>query len=364
MVQTPRSDLSLRAENTYALSISGFDASQHELLCIDDLSHFPTFPSNKFALVDHNRLGSRFNAKGDAKVVAIIDHHEDEGLHKDTADPRIIVVPTGSCASLITALIEKQCPEDIQIPTQLATLLLSSIIIDTGGLKPGGKAEETDIQAARYLLPRSTLASSLPKSVLPNLDPELRLHEMPAILELTRTLQTKKSSVSHLGTRDLLRRDYKEYSLTPSWDRSSSIQLGLASVPTGIEPWVSRDQQFWTSVKEWMAERNLAVCGILTSFREEKTDSSVTKEKGKHKRELFMAVNAGAAKGGLAARLWSGVEGSEELKCKIMKKLCEKAGRHFGSAVEAKAYKQNNVNATRKVIAPLLKSIIEGSSSS
>ena len=45
------------------------------------------------------------------------------------------------------------------MPGELATVLLCAILIDTGGLKPKGKALAVDYVAAYHLLPRSSLAS-------------------------------------------------------------------------------------------------------------------------------------------------------------------------------------------------------------
>ncbi|KAI0705697.1 hypothetical protein C8Q76DRAFT_792175 [Earliella scabrosa] len=41
-----------------------------------------------------------------ARVVAGIGHHDDEGLHRVGAGPRLIMVSTGSCASVVVAGFE------------------------------------------------------------------------------------------------------------------------------------------------------------------------------------------------------------------------------------------------------------------
>jgi hypothetical protein len=48
--------------------------------------------------------------------------------------------------------------EIVSIPPELSTLLLSAILIDTKGLKAGGKAVDVDREAAAYLIPLSHLA--------------------------------------------------------------------------------------------------------------------------------------------------------------------------------------------------------------
>ncbi|EMD37017.1 hypothetical protein CERSUDRAFT_114914 [Gelatoporia subvermispora B] len=106
-----REDFGLRAENLHALALAGLDPAAPPLLCLDDL---PTpCPTRRFALVDHNRLHPRFDSP-DARVVAVVDHHEDEGLYTDSASPRTVQVPVGSCASLVTRLFEERA--DAHVP--------------------------------------------------------------------------------------------------------------------------------------------------------------------------------------------------------------------------------------------------------
>ncbi|TFY76065.1 hypothetical protein EWM64_g7946 [Hericium alpestre] len=184
LIQSPHADLPLRAENLHTLALAGIDPGR-DLLCLDDAPFLP-LPSDKFALVDHNTLNPRFAHPG-ARVIAVIDHHADEGNHIDTADPRIVAVPTGSCASLVAPLL-RDAPDT---PSELATLLLAAICIDTDGLKLGGKAEQADRDAVALLLPRSTLAQQQPSS--PTRSTTFATAAEPALQRLTAELQAKKS---------------------------------------------------------------------------------------------------------------------------------------------------------------------------
>ncbi|KAH9034773.1 DHH phosphoesterase [Lactarius pseudohatsudake] len=286
----PRADISLRAENLYALDFSGVDPSH--LLTGDEL---PTnaAPAEKYALVDHNTLTGRFAAYEGVRVVAIIDHHEDEKHHLD-ASPRIIEVPTGSCSSLVARLIKKEWPEGMS--RAVARLLLSAILIDTGGLKAGGKAEVADREVAPFLLERAELTGvgvgTLNQGV-------------KGVKELTKTLEAKKDSVDHLGPRDLLRRDYKEYRFVPSWNAEGTLVVGLASVPRGIKVITGGDEKggkvLGAACVAWLQEKGLDMLGVLTSW----------KDKGKHRREMVWVVRDDKE---AKQRLWKGLEGSEELK--------------------------------------------------
>jgi len=377
LIQTPHPDLLLRAENLYALSVSGFgDVSNNpeklDILCLDDLPASSPFPSHKFALVDHNRLEPRF-AKDNANttVVSVIDHHKDEQLYKDTADPRIIKVPTGSCASLVADLIQTQSPTEVAIIPELATLLICSIVIDTNGLKAGGKAEDSDRQAMAYLLPRSTFVP-LPTPVT-GIGPGTDFKNIPVLKDLTKKLKTKKDDVSHLGTRDLLRRDYKENTLTPSWAKDSQIQVGLASVPIDFKSWIPKDKEFYGAVEEWIKERQLAALVILTSFDEKKSKMKLKKKDDRkhkksdekkpkeddHRRQLLVVV---ADNKDLASKLFPGLEASPlQLEPLSFSKFgAKKATGDFGWVLEAKVYRQGDATATRKVVAPIADEIVEG----
>ncbi|KAL7284602.1 hypothetical protein ACG7TL_001896 [Trametes sanguinea] len=351
LTQTLRADLHLRAENLHAFEL--VHISPTDILCIDDVpvQTSQPFPSSQFALVDHNRLQPRFTRDNpDARVVAVIDHHEDEGLHKDTADPRIVVVPTGSCSSLVARLFEDH-PE--HMTPEVATLLLCSILIDTSGLKPGGKAEDADRRAASFLI---HIASALPEHEKTSaLEAP---HEIPSLQQLHTTLQEKKASVAHLNTHDLLRRDYKEYSLSLAHTPSREISVGLSSVPIGFKSWLPRDPDFWSQTEQFMAERGLTVLGILTSYRDsEKPGKS---GKGKHRREQMYVVRDDD----LAKMLFDALDECEELA--LERKTFPDYGIHkgFRQGFRTRIYKQKNVDATRKTTAPIIKAIIEGRRSS
>lgn len=368
LIQTKRMDLNLRPENLYALSLAGLKTGYEEVLCIDDLPKQKPFPSNTFVLVDHNRIAPAFTADNPAAhVVGVIDHHEDEGLYQDVS-PRIIS-PSGSCTSLVV-----NSNRDHQLPTELATLLLTAIFIDTGGLKVGGKATREDRAAAVFLIPQSTLANSIDPTVLAPLaeNPALEstiLQEIPSIRDLSVELSAKKENLTHLGTLDLLRRDYKEYTFTLS--SGVAIRAGLSTVLRNL----GSCDDLWNWSRKWMAHRGLTIHGTLTSFRDESKINRLGKPK--HRREMAWVVGESTERlkldglpddedsdgwvvpkgldvDDLASRLWAGLESSEVLQLKEHKKF--KADEGDG---RTRVYEQGNTNATRKETAPLLKSVLE-----
>ncbi|KAJ7099687.1 hypothetical protein C8R44DRAFT_353809 [Mycena epipterygia] len=363
LIQTARDDFNLRAENIYALKLAGITDPAQQLLSITEIQDVKPFPSSSFALVDHNRLGNSFSADNPtANVVTVIDHHEDEGLYTDSANPRK-VAPAGSCSSHVANLY----PKETQIPKELATLLLSAILIDTGGLRAGGKALQADRDAASYLIPLSTLADSisgLSKDSPPN--PET-LSDIPEVKRLSDDLADKKSDVSHLGAWDLLRRDYKEYTYTLNWHPSApAIKAGLSTVPVKLKSWGSGGK-LETEAQRWMAHQGLSVLGVLTSFRA--TSKFGKSGKGKHRREMAWFVRDGSESQTLqlddiAARLWKGLEANEEIRVTKHKKMSLGNSPDIPPTVRAMVYKQGNAAATRKTAAPLLRALLESSESS
>ncbi|KZV74962.1 DHH phosphoesterase [Peniophora sp. CONT] len=380
LVQIERDDFVLRAENLHALERAGIDPTI--LLTADEI---PLPSGETYALVDHNKLDARFahvsrpNASGsslghgsspstpapgspfgaESKVVAIVDHHADEGAHLD-AKPRI-VESAGSCASLVTRLFT--AIPNYTIPPELALLLLSAITIDTNGLKEGGKALQVDRDAADWLLPQANLDESF---TIASNDKD---GNNRAVRELNDILQSKKNDVAHLDTRDLLRRDYKEYMLSPAWAPETTFRAGLATVPRGLKGWLEdlrpstagtnpkgklkSSPDFWDACVAYMDERGLDALGVLTTWR----DDGRIGQRGKSRREQAWLVRAASDSDELPRRLWSGLEESKVLKVK------RKDGKRYGWSREgwvARVYEQGDASATRKATAPLLRDIVEG----
>lgn len=395
LMPMPRSDFSLRAENVYALAMAGVHEPFDELLCPEDLP--PDHRCTDYALVDHNNIP---NSSPNTRVAAIIDHHEDEGKYSDTASPRIIE-PAGSCASLVTRLFMSG-PVHISIPPDLAGLLLSAIAIDTQALRKGGKALEVDRAAAAWLLgyvdptnqtslAGETCITQTPTETDPSLSRGIVDHDWLRTLAVT--LGSKKSAVSHLSTRDLLRRDYKQYTLelSPSLKQESggAIQIGLATVPLPLSAFFkSGSAAVINATTSWMEERGLTILGVLTTYRSKK-------DKGRREHLWIVKQTKDAPQQQRLARaLFDGLdaEASLELKPRRFSRYGfgkkgdttgneedgdDDASSHDGSGTDkqsasavndspfdsafiARIYKQKNTRATRKQVAPLLKRILGG----
>ncbi|WVQ74324.1 hypothetical protein IAR50_003923 [Cryptococcus sp. DSM 104548] len=359
LILTPPRFMSLRPENLLALQNASLPLSS--LLHTDQLPIATSELAShgvRFALVDHNKLLPQF---GDGQVEAVIDHHEDEGVHTDAAI-REITFPTGSCTSLVTKHFREQWEASLSrgspVPSELATLLLSGILIDTGGLKPGRKATPIDYESAAFLYPISTLpqpSDNLSASALSS-------DAVPAPLSsLAETLLETKNDVSSLSTYELLMRDYKEYVWPTRSPAYPTLKVGLSTVPLGLKPWIAKAPEGWESlmqgVKVWMQERTLDLEGILTTYSSEK--------KGKHKRQLALFARGGGVwqkeeqVEQVFATLVKGLEASEELALEEWKPETQvKREVVDGEEVWVKVWVQGNAKATRKQVAPLLKDLV------
>ncbi|KAF8607359.1 DHH phosphoesterase [Ceratobasidium sp. AG-I] len=357
LIQTLRADLHLRPENELAFQFAHLDPDNANLLTTDDITSSLPLPTlrTSFVLVDHNTINPKFlnNPQTDPtqedRVKAIFDHHDDDHHHQ-SASPRIIREPepvagsAGSCTSIIADYFHTRFPQASSITphsawSDVATLLLSAIAIDTNGLKAGGKAQEVDRTSSDFLYPISAFGA-LSISGDGTSNPESK-----TIPDLTKILSHRKGDVSGLPGQDLLRRDYKEYNYTTT--NASQVRVGLSTVPMSLNKWLKRDgaATFWADQDAWIAKRELAVSGVLCAFE--------TKEK-EHKREMLLVFSSNASTA-LEGQLYAGLEGNAGL---------DVVRRDLDGLVEgkrARAWEQRKAQATRKQIEPAIKAIIQGS---
>ncbi|KAK1229920.1 Exopolyphosphatase [Marasmius sp. AFHP31] len=408
LIRIHRNDLKLRAENMYALALAGVNEPENQLLLLSDIPE-AKWPQREFALVDHNRLAPDFDwvdENGEKpRVVAVIDHHADEGLYKDDVTKPRLVFPAGSCASLVASYILDNNPnaEKEIVPPEISTLLLSAILIDTN-LKPtstGGKATELDFHAAAALVRHAIFPDEVPKddivallktlpetnvapsfgqvmsSQIPSPGSTIQLLRSASPLStLSETLALKKFDVSHLSVRELLKRDYKEYDyavlLSSDPGGKTTIKGGLSTVPVGLTKWAGTGEGNLDALlaegANYMSERGTSLLGVLTQFRKEKRKDG---KRGKNKREMVWLIRTDAPSSSVAnavaQKIFTAFEESEEIRAGRHKKF-EKYTESSKSSSEphtrhdnliVKVYKQGNAHATRKVTAPVLRRALE-----
>jgi len=190
------------------------------------------------ALTDHNVcLPGVASAVSDAPVVAIVDHHNDEQKHLETAATRSIDPAAGSTCSMIVEMIGAEAADgdggdddgasaaDELLGGPLGVLLLGAMAVDTRGFDPallGTKFSTRDVAAGQALLSAlgaAPLAASLPDAPPADVAAALRTAQLPPSArvagattpqELSAALLKARYSVDGLGPAELLRLDYKE----------------------------------------------------------------------------------------------------------------------------------------------------------
>jgi len=201
-----------------------------------------------------------------------------------------------------------------------------------------------------------------------------------SIKDLTSTLSRKKLDLSHLGTRDLLRRDCKVYDYCVEWlPGSPLVRVGLSSVPMPLCEW-AKEGTVEDEIFSWMRARGIHIYGVLTSFKEKpsKKGSNKGKEKekgtGKSRREqVWMVVDpsvlgtaeqaAYSSRGKqidlmkLTARFFESLEKDGALQLGEHQLRLNKNG-GLPAGVDVRAYHQQDSNPTRKYTAPLVKKIL------
>ena len=240
IVCVPRED-SLRADARWLLDHVGVDVDARTF---DGAIPFGRFSRTIFddavrlVLVDHNAVASSSAyAVFDHAVDAVVDHHDDEKKYPAACDA--VVVPTGSCATLVAEALVS--PVDASEPSGFET---------AARLFPKKKTgEETGARRLRVGDPRAALLLAAVLLDTQNLNASAtRVHArdvaiVPILASSAGTgdvgafhdeLKRRRFDQSGLSPRDLLRRDYKQWRFVP---RAASGLRRRPRRPPGTSAW-------------------------------------------------------------------------------------------------------------------------------
>lgn len=314
----PRSDLALRTEMTAVLGQAGLEPS--DLLTLSELPSQLRAEDTRWLLVDHNSLTGPLR-KFSGQVIGCIDHHTDEDAVPRDAEPRV-VEPCGSCMSLIvdetrdlwgkladsgeTTVVEQQ---------SLARLALAPILIDTINLTADHKVREKD---------KTSVAFLEDKLVGTDYDRTAFFNKIDEV----------KSDISGLGFRDIFRKDYKEWT-------EGKVKLGISSVVQDLDYLIDEkadgsEEKFLSKMDEWAKERELDVASVMTASNRD----------GEFRRYLF--VWGRSSGGSEAVKQFVDLAGTLQLEQ-------YGGGRLDGDSGKRLAWRQHNLEASRKQVAPLLR---------
>lgn len=225
---------------------------QHAGLSLSDLLTLSELPDltpedTRWLLVDHNCLTGPLKKFKD-QVIGCVDHHVDEGSLPHDISPRVIE-PCGSCMSLVVDECKPtwtQLQNDTDIsPSErdsLAKLALAPILLDTINLTAKSKVRPKDPQAVDFL--------------------QSQIHETGFNTETYyEQITAVKEDISSLSFRDIFRKDYKQ------WEENG-LTLGISCVVQGFEYLLDKaetKQLFLRELEAWADERKLDVAAVMTT---------------------------------------------------------------------------------------------------
>jgi exopolyphosphatase len=273
LAHLPRADLSLRPELRPVLSRANIKVG--DLITLSELPPSSQRASaldprkTRWILVDHNALQGELGKVYSSQVIGAIDHHDEENqVPKDCGKEPRIITKSGSCTSLVieyckegwNALSKYPTGETAAWDKELAQLALAPILIDTTNLKDTSKVTPADTEAIKYLESKlNTLSAKFNRD------------------DYFKEISTAKADISQLSTKDILRKDYKQ------WTESGSANLGISSVvkplPFLLKKAERAESALLDSIYIFAADRKLSLYALMT------TDSS---ESGELARELLV----------------------------------------------------------------------------
>jgi len=344
----PASELSLRPELAALLGDANLKPS--DLITLDDLGK-PPLGLNKtsWTLVDHNGPTGIVAEHYADCLAGVIDHHDDEHKVPLSAKPRIIE-KTGSCNSHVVNYCREswdtissgsssvgaalgQSSDGITDDTaytstwdaQLAKLSLGSILIDTFNMRSEDKITDHDRKAVRYLEARINASPKIGKD-----------YDRDAFFN---GINSAKSSLDALSLRDILRKDYKQWS-------EGDMTLGISSVVQPVEYLTKKvDGDFVQALVEFAKSRELQLYAVMTA--------STTDSGGFARQLLLLSLEEGKPKQAVQRFVQ---QCSNELQLQdsaldVSATSAQVPWMHF--------WDQNEVKASRKRVGPLLREAMQ-----
>ncbi|KAG0668635.1 Exopolyphosphatase [Maudiozyma exigua] len=321
IINIPREDLKLRRDIVHVLK--DIDINEDLLFFIDDMKKWKQENRNiEAVLVDHNEVVNEAK-KYVTKVIGVIDHHKDMGLYKD-ASPRIIEV-CGSCTSLVYSYFINDFLSQGYTPMHDATrLCLSAGLSDTTNFSH--RVESPDL-----------VCKELYAKFARDIDME----------NYTKVIKNAKNDITGFTARDLLRKDYKQFVFTNNNKSINNGQLimGISSIVKSMD-WLYEEFGGPGALKadcvKYRTEKNIDILTIMTSFV----------EKGKFQRQITMIPSDETKH--IAEKMIAKVSDYLKLDDSNVNILNNK-----GDSEKLQQFQQQNIDASRKQVAPYLANAFE-----
>ena len=302
LVRFPREEFAMRRDAVALMKACGFVSSRDDG-SVDELIYEKEVPKNmenvKVALTDHNVLDSSLVS---ADVVAIFDHHADEGEHLD-AVPRDVDASAGSTCSLLgeRLILEQKLQallrnrEKKPPPKELLALVAGAAILDTRGFDANkNKFSRRDVRVVNGLLDiledKDFEKLPTPENNTKDEEDDLRVYEkslnrlrtrklpeplcsvadksLQTVVDLSDFLGEARHDVHDLTASQLLRMDYKRATVVDSND--TSFDIGVAGVLVALPTFSSKAENIASLLAALAEEKNLAVVFAMTAKHKKK----------------------------------------------------------------------------------------------
>jgi len=315
MVPFPRAELALRRDAVALLEFYGFFPQAREgatgspfappeLLYADDVRTDVDVDvdgsyGRKVALTDHNVLDRRLPHFGaGADVVAIFDHHADEGAHSD-ALPRDVDPGAGSASTLLGERLLMEVKKhkaknanviksytDASPPEELLAMVAAAIALDARGFDPAQKKySRRDIRVADGLFDvlgvdkkpppaeendddddeakiEAKLVDRLRQRAFSS-SPLLAFKGAKSVVELAKALGEARHDVADLSAAQLLRMDYKQATVRPSV--GAPFELGFAGILVDIDAFANKADDMKALLLDLAREKHLTLVVAMTA---------------------------------------------------------------------------------------------------
>lgn len=193
----------------------------------------------RVVLVDHNERGQAVHGIEQAEIVGVIDHHRVADL-LTSAPPMMRVEPVGACSTLVAKLFAEA---GVEPSSPIAGALLGGIVTDTLLFKSPTTTDE-DRRIAGLLAERAGVdASALG-------------------IELIKIA----SDLSHRSADDLVRNDFKEFTL------ADDVKFGVSMIETGdARPVLERRAGLKKAMRKLRDGQYASVLVVVTDVVHDKT---------------------------------------------------------------------------------------------
>ncbi|KAJ3338887.1 hypothetical protein HDU93_008940 [Gonapodya sp. JEL0774] len=304
-----------------------------------DLDALATSNDLQLIITDHNKLAS-VQSKFAPAVRGVVDHHVDENAFPTSQCALRVIAPVGSCSSLVAKLyVDSGLDLPSVVPPQMADLLLAPILHDTDCLSvDSGRVTDLDIEMASVMFSLAKGPGTTQITVLGTNSPKQTYFQTYA-----RELKDSKKELRDLSSADLLRRDFKLYSM-PLPSPSKSANVGFSTVSWDVDKWAKRDgsDNVIAAVVDFAATKALDV-EIVMLHKSGSAD--------KFERQMIVAVRATAE---AAAFFLSDIVSSAEMELKPYS--LKKGGSEWdvrssgGVSFSVRVFRQGNAAMSRKLV--------------